>query len=169
MEKTRITTLSRWWGSVSPRMGQDALRRIRHFCGVSAPNSSPEWWLRWLRICLQHRRPEWDPWVGKIPWRRKWLSSSVFLPGKSHGQRSLEGYLLSWGHRRVGHDWATNTCNDKAANRGTFCNISEQSPSKNFQSHERQREGNCLKWKESEETQPVNITCGPEPDLDIRK
>jgi len=32
------------------------------------------------------------PWVRKIPWRRKWHSTPVFLPGKSHGQRSLVGY-----------------------------------------------------------------------------
>ena len=30
-----------------------------------------------------------DPWVGKIPWRRKWLSTPVFLLGESHGQRGL--------------------------------------------------------------------------------
>ena len=33
-----------------------------------------------------------DPWVGKIPWRRAWQPTSVFLPGESHGQRSLAGY-----------------------------------------------------------------------------
>ena len=33
-----------------------------------------------------------DPWVGKIPWRRKQQPTPVFLPGKSHGQRRLEGY-----------------------------------------------------------------------------
>ena len=33
-----------------------------------------------------------DPWVGKIPWRRKWQPTLVFLPGKSHGQRSLARY-----------------------------------------------------------------------------
>ena len=33
-----------------------------------------------------------DPWVGKSPWRRKWQPTPVFLPGKSHGQRSLKGY-----------------------------------------------------------------------------
>ena len=33
-----------------------------------------------------------NPWVGKIPWRRKWQPTPVFLPGKSHGQRSLVGY-----------------------------------------------------------------------------
>ena len=37
-----------------------------------------------------------DPWVGKIPWRRKWQSTPVFLPGESHGQRSLMGYS-PWG------------------------------------------------------------------------
>ena len=42
--------------------------------------------------CERHRRCEFDPWVGKMPWRRKWQSTAVFLPGKSHGQRSLEGY-----------------------------------------------------------------------------
>ena len=36
--------------------------------------------------------PGFDPWVRKIPWRRKWLPIPVFLPGKFHGQGSLEGY-----------------------------------------------------------------------------
>ena len=33
-----------------------------------------------------------NPWVGKIPWRRKWQPTPVFVPGESHGQRSLVGY-----------------------------------------------------------------------------
>jgi len=33
-----------------------------------------------------------DPWVGKIPWRRIWQPTPVFLPGESHGQRSPAGY-----------------------------------------------------------------------------
>ena len=37
-------------------------------------------------------RGEFDPWVRQIPWRRKWQPTLVFLPGESHGQRSLEGY-----------------------------------------------------------------------------
>ena len=41
----------------------------------------------------------------KIPWRRKWQPTPVFLPGESHGWTSLVGYSR-WGHR-VGHDWAT--------------------------------------------------------------
>jgi len=35
---------------------------------------------------------KYDPGVGKIPWRRKWQPTPVFLPGKAHRQRSLEGY-----------------------------------------------------------------------------
>ena len=33
-----------------------------------------------------------DPWIGKIPWRRAWQPTPVFLPGESHGQRSVVGY-----------------------------------------------------------------------------
>ena len=36
--------------------------------------------------------PGFNPWVGKIPWRRKWQSTPVFLPGESHGRKSLVGY-----------------------------------------------------------------------------
>ena len=42
-----------------------------------------------------------DPWVRKVLWRRKWQPTSVFLPGKSHEQRSLEGYSL-WGCNESG-------------------------------------------------------------------
>ena len=45
-----------------------------------------------------------SPWVMKIPWRRKWQPTPVFLPRKFHGQRSLEGYS-PWGSQRVGHGW----------------------------------------------------------------
>ena len=45
-------------------------------------------------------RPRFDPWVGKIPWRRKWQPTPVFVPGKSHGQRNLAGYSL-WGHKEL--------------------------------------------------------------------
>ena len=47
------------------------------------------WWLSSKRICLQHRRPGFDLWVGKIPWRRAWHSTPVLLPRESCGQRSL--------------------------------------------------------------------------------
>ena len=38
------------------------------------------------------RRLRFDPWVGKIPWRRKWLPTPIFLPEEFYGQRSLVGY-----------------------------------------------------------------------------
>ena len=62
----------------------------------------PRWLRRW-RICLQWRRPRFDSSVGKIPWRREWLPTPVFLPGESHGQRSLVGYTV----RRVTKSWTT--------------------------------------------------------------
>ena len=44
------------------------------------------------------RRPRFDPWVGEIPWRRAWQPTTVFLPGESHGQRSLVGHS-PWGRK----------------------------------------------------------------------
>ena len=44
------------------------------------------------------RKCRFDPWVGKIPWRRKWQPALVFLPGESYKQRSLEHYSLR-GHK----------------------------------------------------------------------
>ena len=44
------------------------------------------------------RKTWFDPWVGKIPWKRKWQPTLVLLPGKSHGWRSLVGYS-PWGHK----------------------------------------------------------------------
>ena len=41
--------------------------------------------------CWRHKRCYFDPWIGKIPWRRAWQPTPVFLPGESHGQRSLVG------------------------------------------------------------------------------
>ena len=48
----------------------------------------------------QCRRHGFNPWVGKIPWRRKWQPTPVFLPGESHGQRSLACYS-PWGHKEL--------------------------------------------------------------------
>ena len=52
------------------------------------------------------RSRQFDAWVGKISWRRKWQSAPVSLPGKSCGQRSLAGNS-PWGHKRVKHDLGT--------------------------------------------------------------
>ena len=48
----------------------------------------------------RRRRPEFDPWFGSIPWRRKWQFTPVFFPGESHGQRSLVGYC-PWGREEL--------------------------------------------------------------------
>ena len=42
-------------------------------------------WLSQQRICLQRRRPGFNPWVGKIPWRKERLPTPVFWPGESPG------------------------------------------------------------------------------------
>ena len=48
------------------------------------------------------------PGSGRVPWRRKWQPTPVFLPGKSHGQRSLAGYSPR-GLKRIGHDLVPET------------------------------------------------------------
>ena len=58
------------------------------------------------RVLLQCGKPRFDPWVGKMPWRKKWQPTPVFLPREFYGQR-LASYSL-WG-LRVGHDWVSNT------------------------------------------------------------
>ena len=50
------------------------------------------------------RRHRFDSWVGKIPWRRAWLPTPIFLPGESHEQRSMAGYSPEG--CRVGHNWS---------------------------------------------------------------
>ena len=56
--------------------------------------------------CRGCKRLGFNPWVGKIPWRRKWWPTPVFLPEKSRRQRSLAGYS-PWGFKRIGHDLVT--------------------------------------------------------------
>ena len=57
------------------------------------------WWLRWWRIYLQCGRRGFDSWVRKVPQRREWLPTPVFLPGEFHRQRSLARYS-PWGSQR---------------------------------------------------------------------
>ena len=66
------------------------------------------WWLSGKESAHQCRRHTFDPWVGKIPWRRKWQPTVVFLPGKSYEQRSLVD-CSPRSHKRVRHDLATNS------------------------------------------------------------
>ena len=52
-------------------------------------------WLSWKRIRLQCQRPGFDPWVGKIPWRRERLPTPVFWPGEFHGLYN------PWSHKEL--------------------------------------------------------------------
>ena len=71
------------------------------------PNSFTLGLPRWLSgqesacQCRRLQRLAFDPWVGKIPWRREWQPTPVFLPGKSDGQRSLAVYS-PWGCKELG-------------------------------------------------------------------
>ena len=72
--------------------------KLRYCFNVAFTQWQLPWWLRRLSICLQCRRPWFNPWVGKIFWRRKWQPTPVLLPGKSHGRRSMVGYS-PWGRK----------------------------------------------------------------------
>ena len=63
--------------------------------GVGLP-----WWLHGKESTCQCRSRGFDPWVGKIPWRRKWQPTPVFLPRKS--QRSLAGYTVHGVEKELG-------------------------------------------------------------------
>ena len=58
------------------------------------------WWLRSKKPTCQYRRCGFDLRVGKIPWRRKWQPTPLFMPGTSHGQRKLVGYS-PWGFEEL--------------------------------------------------------------------
>ena len=77
-------------------------------CATEAPKGSPGVSVLKKKSAWRGRR-RWrhgfDPRVEEIPWRRKWQPTPVFLPRKSHGQRSLVGYS-PWGHR-VRLNWAS--------------------------------------------------------------
>ena len=73
------------------------------YCFRRDPQCFPGYHDGSARICLQgrrHRRGGFDPWVGKMPWRRAWQLTPVFSPGESPGQRSLAGYSPC-GHKEL--------------------------------------------------------------------
>ena len=66
------------------------------------------WWLSGKESTCQCRRCRFDPWVWKIPWRRAWQLSPVFLPGEFLWTEE-PGWLQPMGSQRAGHDWEINT------------------------------------------------------------
>ena len=91
------------WDLNPPRLQSALKRNGQWFCGKELACQ-----------CRRHKRREFDPWVEKIPWRRAWQPTPVFLPTGSCARSSLAGYS-SWGHR-VGHDWS-----DLASMRAVHC------------------------------------------------
>ena len=89
-------------------------------CTLDTKSGLP-WWLHGKQPACQRRRcrrRRFDPWVGKIPWRRKWQPTPIFFPGKFHGQRRLVGYC-PWDCREldmteractaIPHSWSGNS------------------------------------------------------------
>ena len=95
-----------WWPLWCPIALEVCHSESGHFSCMCACSGA----FRWLGgkestcQCRKHRRLRLDPWVGKMPWRRKWQLTPVFLAGKSHGQKSLVGYS-PWGCKTVGLCW----------------------------------------------------------------
>ena len=102
---------------------KENLTKINQYTiGTSSPSKFSRLFLKIVPLSLQARLSKWlsgkessfqcrrckrhrfSRWVGKIPWRREWQPTAVFLPGESHGHRSLVGYS-PWGHKRVISVW----------------------------------------------------------------
>ena len=102
-----------------------------------------------------------DPWVGKIPWRREWLSTLVFWPGEFHGERCLAGHS-PWGHKESNMTftflagqgiWEQKEIRIKYTEFNFESNlipsdIHRKGPSKN-QLHHPEAQNNILGWKDS--------------------
>ena len=82
------------------------------------------WWIRGKESACQYRRPGFNPWIRKIPWRRKWQPTPALLPGKSYGQRNLAGYRLE-GLKRVRHNLVTKPQQQFLLKLPTGCSLTE--------------------------------------------
>ena len=107
-----------WWFILICKIRQNTLGRLikTHtliYLNIKVPVEGirlPKWLNGKESACQskRHRRHGFSTWTGKIPWRRKWQPTPVFLPGESHGQRSLVGHspgvtksqtqLSNWAH-----------------------------------------------------------------------
>ena len=94
---------------VDPWVGKISWKRAWQSTPIFLPGESHEQSQTWLRThtcCLpgstsgkesasqgkKSKRHGFNSWIGKIPWRRKWQPTPIFLPAKSQGEKSLEGY-----------------------------------------------------------------------------
>ena len=86
----RMHYIAGWFASLRSQLKCQLLERP--FSGFGLP-----WYLSGkesIYQCRRFRRPGFNPWVRKIPWRRKWQPTPIFLPGESHRQRSLASYIV---------------------------------------------------------------------------
>ena len=100
-----------WWRIANPGLLQCMQsQRIRHdwVTEVNWLSLRASLVAQNLKICLQCRRPRFNSWIGKIPWRRARQPAPVFSPGESYGEMNLVGWH-PWEHLRVEHDWMTDT------------------------------------------------------------
>ena len=111
MEKEMVTHCSTlaWkipWTEESGRLQSMGSQRIRHdwvtsLLMVNERVFQVAQWVKNLPTNAGHVRDNgFNPWVTKIPWRRKWQLTPVFLPGEFHGERSLVG-CSPWGHKEL--------------------------------------------------------------------
>ena len=105
---SRVWLLATSWTAAYQALLSMGFSRQEYWSRVPLP-SPPRWCSGKDSACQcrKLKRGGFHPWVGKIPWRRKWQPTPRFLPRKFHGQKSLAGYS-SWG-LRVRHDWAQHT------------------------------------------------------------
>ena len=85
-----------WWAAIyGVAQSQTQLKQLSSHSSITFIRSGP-WWLSGKESSHPCKRCSFDPWIQKIPWRRKWQSTLVFLLRKSHRQRSLAGYSLGF-------------------------------------------------------------------------
>ena len=81
------------WKHKGPQIAKAVLRKKNGAGGINLPDFRLSYkGASLVAQTVKHLSAMQETWVVKIPWRRKWQPTPVFLPGKSHGQRSLMGY-----------------------------------------------------------------------------
>ena len=94
-------------------------KQIKKWIPIFCRHTGLPWWHSGKESACQCIRFVFNPWVGKIPWSRKWQPTPAFLPGKFYGQRSLAS-SSPWGQKRVGHDLETKQQQTWGVEKGCF-------------------------------------------------
>ena len=103
-------SLNTHFNSILTALLNSKSRKTKHFL-FQTPLRSASLVVQTVKNQPVTQETRFDPWVRKIPWRREWTPTPVFLLGKSHAQRSPVRYIVHGvaKSRRVGHRWAMNT------------------------------------------------------------